>query len=210
MKKTLFVCTPSGSQVSWPFFDSFTKCAAPLMLAYHAAFLSVASSLIVENRNELVRRLLAFEAQNPLKIDYVLWIDNDIVFSFEQIQKLLAHLDAGKDFVSGVYFSVKGEQEYPVAYVREGERYAPVALKDSGLREVDAVGFGFAAMKMELVRKLFSAHAPRPFDLRYLADGSVVTEDFVFCERAKAAGYSVWLDDSLIVKHVKGMLPGRR
>ena len=113
-----------------------------------------------------------------------------------------------KDFVSGTYFNPVGDEIKPVAYFKNNERYKWLEEKDlNGVMEVDAIGFGFCAMKMDLARRVFNKFKPRPFDLRPLDDGSIITEDQVFSERAKELGYKIFLDSGLIVKHAKGYLP---
>ncbi|MFH1391099.1 MAG: hypothetical protein ABIH20_02190 [Candidatus Diapherotrites archaeon] len=208
-KKNICICIPSGKFVDFSFFKSFTQTIGQLMMAYNTAVFTVASPMIFENRNELVRRTFKFEETNPgFLFDYFLWIDNDIVFNFKQIQQLISHLDSGKDFVSGVYFNPLDDGIRPVAYHADGERYKWLEESElNGLIEVDAIGFGFCAFKSVIARKLFEKFKPRAFDLRPLDDGSLVTEDQVFSERAKELGYKIWLDSEIVVKHAKGYLP---
>lgn len=208
-KKNLALCVPSGRFVDFGFFKSFANSIGQIMLGWNSAVFAVASPMIFENRNEILRRVFAFEGQNKgFSFDYILWVDNDIVFTFEQVKQLLAHLDSGKDFVSGVYYNPLDDGIKPVAYWKAGERYKWLEEKElKGIMEVDAIGFGFCAMKMEVARKVFEKFKPRPFDLRPLPDGGIVTEDQLFSERAKGLGYKLWLDSSLVVKHAKGYLP---
>ena len=207
-KKNIILCVPSGRQVDFSFFKSYTQTIGPMMLKYNVATITVASPMIFENRNEIVRRALKLEEQIPgFLIDYMLWIDNDIVFDFAQVQKLI-NLLTENDFVSGTYFNPVGDSIKPVAYFANKERYRWLEETElNGIMEVDAVGFGFCAFKMDLMRRLFEKFKPRPFDLRKLDDGSLVTEDQVLCERLKELGVKIILDSDLIVKHAKGYLP---
>jgi hypothetical protein len=71
--------------------------------------------------------------------------------------------------------------------------------------EVGGVGFGFVAMKSGVFESI-----PRPWfligkvlwkegeDLRVN-----LGEDYSWCERAKAAGYTIWVDPNIKVKHHK-------
>jgi len=120
---------------------------------------------------------------------------------------LIDYLDE-KDFISGTYYNRLDDGIRPVAYFQDGERYKWLEESElKGLMEVDSVGFGFCAFKTDLARKLFEKFKPRPFDLRPLDDGSLVTEDQLFCERLKEIGVKIWLDSDLVVKHAKGYLP---
>ncbi|HIH09915.1 MAG TPA: hypothetical protein HA254_04570 [Candidatus Diapherotrites archaeon] len=208
-KKNLAICIPSGRFVDFSFFKSFTQSIGQIMLSYNTAVFTVSSPMIFENRNEIVRRAFAFEQSNaPFKFDYMLWLDNDIVFSFDQVKKLIGHIEAGEAFVSGVYYNPLEGGIKPVAYWAKGEGYKWLDESElKGNMEVDSVGFGFCAFKAELMAKIFEKYAPRPFNIRLLDSGSLVTEDQVFCERAKEQGARIMLDASIVVKHAKGYLP---
>lgn len=206
-KKNVALCVPSGRFVDFSFFKSFANNIGKLMLTYNVAVFTVASPMIFENRNEILRRAFEFEKKNAFNFDYMLWIDNDIVFNFEQVKKLIDYLDE-KDFISGTYYNPLDDGIRPVAYFKNGDRYKWLEESElNGLIEVDAVGFGFCAFKMELAKKVFEKYKPRPFDLRPLDDGSLVTEDQLFCERLKELDVKIWLDSDLVVKHAKGYLP---
>ena len=207
-KKNLAVCIPSGRFVDYAFFSSFANSIGQIMLKWNTAIFAASSPLIVENRNELARRVMAFESKSALRFDYVLWLDTDIVFTFEQVQSLISMLEGGKEFVSGVYYNPKGEGIIPVAYHKNKERYAPLSEGElGGTIEVDAVGFGFCAMGAGLLRRSLEKYGNRPFDIRAFADGGIVGEDQIFCERAKELGAKIWLDTSIVVRHAKGFLP---
>ncbi|HLC92121.1 MAG TPA: hypothetical protein VJH23_00245 [archaeon] len=207
-KKNLAICIPSGRHLDFAFFSSFAATIGQIMLGWNSAVFTVASPIIFENRNEIVRRVLDFESKSGMKFDYMLWLDNDIMFTFENIKTLLAHLDSGDGFISGVYYNPKNSGILPVAYWKDGDNYKWLEEKElHGVMEVDAVGFGFCAMKTDLMRGVFAKYAPRPFNMRQLDNGSLVTEDQIFCERAKELGAKIILDTSIVVKHAKGYLP---
>lgn len=207
-KKSLAVCVPSGKLVDFGFFLSYVQSYGAILLNWNTATFTVSSPMIFENRNEITRRLMKFEEKNNFSFDYVLWIDNDIMFAFEDVKRLLDNLETGNDFVSGVYYNLHGGTIKPVAYRQSGNTYNWLEEKDlAGVMEVDAVGFGFCAFKAELLRKVFEKYKPRPFNMRLLDDGALVSEDQVFCERLKEMGIKIWLDSSTVVKHAKGYLP---
>ncbi|MBN2127077.1 MAG: hypothetical protein JW703_01645 [Candidatus Diapherotrites archaeon] len=209
MKKTLFVVMPCGKQVEWMCFHDLMKCIPGIVTNFNHGFLTVSSPYIVENRNKIARELISIEEKTPgVLIDYVLWLDSDMIFSFEQIKQLLNHLDSGKEIVSGLYFNKKNNELFPIAFKKNGEGYESIKLNDSKeLIEVDSVGFGFIAMKMDVIRKLNEEFKPRIFDNRYLNDGSLVGEDQVFCERAIEKGFKIYLDPKIELKHIKGVIP---
>lgn len=207
-KKNLAICIPSGRFVDFGFFKSFTSTIADVLYSWNSAIFTVSSPYIQENRNELARKALMFEEKSGMKFDYVLWLDTDMVYAFPQIQKLISHLENGHDFVSGLYFNPHENAIKPVAYVFADGKYNWLEEKDlKEVMEVDAVGFGFCAMKANVLREVFVKHKPRPFDLQYRQDGGMEGEDQVFCRRAKELGHKIILDTKLIIKHAKGYLP---
>ena len=212
MKKTLFICIPCGKNVETGFFKAFTQCIGEIMLNWNTAVLAESSPFVVENRNQLAAKVLEFDSKSALKVDYVLWIDTDMIFNFEQIKRLLGRIEEGHDIVAGLCYNIFEGKEKPILMKRSGEKYAFMeekSFKKKELVEVDATGFAFIAFKTEVLKKLQQKYRRRIFDIRYLENGSIVGEDQIFCERAKEEGYKIMVDRSIVVKHIKGTLPSK-
>ena len=60
-KKNIALCVPSGRFVDFSFFKSFVNSLGKLMLTYNVSTFTVASPMIFENRNEILRRVFVFE-----------------------------------------------------------------------------------------------------------------------------------------------------
>jgi GT2 family glycosyltransferase len=212
MKKTLFICMPCGKNVDTGFFRAFCQSIGEIMMNWNTAVLTESSPFIVENRNQLAAKVIEFDSKSVLKVDYVLWIDTDMIFSFEQVKQLLERLEEGNDIVSGLCYNIFDGKEKPVVMKKAGQKYVFMeekVLKNKELIEVDAAGFAFIAFKAEVLKKLQQKYGRRIFDIRYLENGSLVGEDQVFCERAKEAGYKIMLDSAIVVKHIKGTIPSK-
>ena len=54
-------------------------------------------SLVYTSRNEIAKKALLDEA------DLVMWFDSDMVFNPDTLIRMLKHIDAGHDMVTGVY-----------------------------------------------------------------------------------------------------------
>ena len=77
LKKNIAIGIPSARFVEFEFFNSFANSIARIMLGYNTLVIPVASPLIFENRNEILRRAFAAEVKTPgFVVDYFLWIDN--------------------------------------------------------------------------------------------------------------------------------------
>jgi hypothetical protein len=136
--------------------------------------------------------------------DSVLWIDSDIEWRPDDVFRLL---DSTKDIISGLYqLNPSGRV---AVNIHDNEGRATVVNKVEFLLhddpvEVDGVGFGFVAIKS----KVFEV-VPRPWFLidRARLEGIDfdinVGEDYSFCNNAKKAGFKIWIDPKVKVKHHK-------
>jgi len=136
--------------------------------------------------------------------DKIIWIDSDISWTPEQFLKLY---ESTYDIVSGLYFNEEG---VPLFTFTENDVYFDhEQLKHKQYPfEVFGVGFGFVSMKNGIFESI-----PRPwFETQfqkienedktkemYIPWG----EDYSWCLKAQTAGYKIYLDPSIRVKHHK-------
>ena len=139
------------------------------------------------NREHLVQD--AMEAG----VDYLMFIDTDVVFPVEAIPKLIAH---DKDIVGGMY---NLKQDEPVTTIKlwNDDRSEFRALKDeplpAGLFRVAALPTGFMLVKASVFERLSFPYFPCDF-----GQG----EDVSFCLKAQEAGIEVWCDPTIQIKHI--------
>jgi hypothetical protein len=140
--------------------------------------------------------------------DYIMWIDSDQIFSFEQIQKLISY---DKDIVSGIYKTENGQnfacvkdwdQEF---YKKHGSFYflqQEDCVNHRGLMEVDYNGMGFMLIKKGVFEKV-----PYPWFCqlkKQIGDlEDYCSEDVAFCHLAKEAGFKIFIDPKMVVGHEK-------
>lgn len=146
-------------------------------------------------------------AQNIDKsCDYVLWLDSDVLASFEVFERLSAY---DKDIVAAPYLMqnlkqsvvVKGlmwDTDHVLEYFTKEE-----VEKNAGLQQVEYVGFGFTLIKADVFRKLqypwFIQTIVQKDDKRL-----VLGDDQSFCHQAKyGGGYKIYCDLSTKVLHLK-------
>lgn len=159
------------------------------------------SSLIYDARNGLAKKAL------DENFDRVLWLDSDMEFEPDMMQKLSADLDEGKEFVCGLYFKRKAPIK-PVIYKEcgyyhseERDEVTPLAVsyedypRDS-LFEVAAAGFGAVYMTTSLLKRVVDKFG-MPFS-PILGFG----EDLSFCTRARQIGAALWCDSRVKLGHV--------
>jgi GT2 family glycosyltransferase len=134
----------------------------------------------VLGRNSCVKQ--AFE----VGAEWVLFIDDDHVFGSELLMQLLDH---DQPVVGGLYLQ-RMQPFGPIAYSAKDEDgvYEPLDLtkyKGDELVEVEAIGTGGLLVRSEVLRAIgepwFEHHV-------------TASEDLVFCERAKKAGFPIYAD----------------
>ena len=151
--------------------------------------------------------------QGKVSYDYILWVDSDIIFNFEQFEELLK---SNKQIVSGLYYLHDERRKYFAAikhwdedyYIKNGafqwlsnENIEP--SKD--LFKVDHIGMGFMLMKAGVLENLpYPWFRPKIADV--LSNMEICTEDVSFCHLIKEIGFNVWVNPKVIVKHEKRIL----
>ena len=157
------------------------------------------SSLIYDARNNMARRAVREG------FDRVLWLDSDMSFEPDLMERLSARLDEGLEYVSGLYFTRKAPVR-PVLYKecgyyeKDGE-VSPVAIwyddyPRESLFKVEATGFGGVMMTTALIEKVAGKFG-LPF-APMLGFG----EDLSFCGRVSQVGGEMWVDSTIKMGHV--------
>ena len=188
----ILIAVPCMDQVPAPFCQSL----AMLRKVGDCVLSMQMGSLIYTSRNTLATRAIQTEA------DYVLWLDSDMVFEPDLLERLMKTLTENDlDIVTGLYF-------------RRVPPYSPVLFKDltlirdtffewsefkevpSDLFEVAGCGFGCVLMKTDAFFDVQSK-----FGNMFAPIGNT-GEDLAFCWRARECGYKVWCDPTIICGHV--------
>jgi len=211
MNKLLFIATPHSGSIPAPYVNCLLHTWNALFGKYSLGISTADSALIHRNRNHL------FNEAHKDNADYILFIDTDIVWNPEDIEKLIA-LD--KDIVSGVYKSRRPLQDIQNAYVVFGKR-------DDGELSVyeelptmpfktEAVGMGFCLIKRKVIETMIGKipELGLPFDFihvdemkqKHNEESNLAGEDISFCYRAKRAGFDVWVEPSVAVAHLTASL----
>lgn len=162
---------------------------------------------------EMTDHSLIYDARNRIAktaidegFDRVLWLDSDMVFSPDLMERLSERLDQGREFVSALYFKRKQPPE-PVIYrdccLREDENGKPVpsavAYRDfpeNALFEIAGSGFGAVMTTVQLLKDVYEAYG-LPF-----SPAAGLGEDLSFCARVAELGRKMWCDSSILLGHV--------
>ena len=154
------------------------------------------SSLVYDSRNQL--------AEKAVKGGYnrVLWLDSDMFFEPDLLERFNADLDNGLDMVAGLFFTRKLPVR-PCVYsrcelVEENGVFVPTiepAEYGTELFEAAACGFGAVAMKTDVLKKVMANDFP-------FSPLPGFGEDFSFCLRARENGTRIFCDPTIRVGHI--------
>ncbi|MDR3526884.1 MAG: hypothetical protein P4L57_06355 [Rhizomicrobium sp.] len=173
------VCYPSGDMVH----ADFALALAGLCLSVHpieTTVVNTKSSIVAEARNIAVQRAQEAGA------DYLLFLDSDMVFPQTVLHRLLIHQ---KDIVGAVY--TKRVAPYDLLGTMLAGAEPPGA---DGLVEMLRLPTGCLLIRMAVFEKLTRPYFHFAVDEEH---GTMLGEDYVFCDRARLAGYRLWADFSL-------------
>jgi len=187
------ICIPSRGDM-----DVGTGFDLAIMSAYDARFreggelaiYSVAGTLIFDQREKLVEHALDGNC------DYILFIDSDMRFPKNTIDRLLKH---DKPIV-GVNATTRTVPVKPTAKQleideekKENYWYPVISKGKTGIEQVTAIGCGVMLVKAEVFN-----NTPKPWFWFYqIPGGKTLGEDVHFCVAAADAGYETWVDHDL-------------
>lgn len=162
--------------------------------------LSVTVSTLVHN----ARNILAKQAVDE-GFDRILWLDSDMVFEPDLMERLSADLDEGRDFVTAVYYKRKAPFT-PVIYkdvgfYLENGLMSPKAecIRDfpkDEIFEVNACGFGAVMHTVDILNQVGGRFGP-PFAML-----PSFGEDISFCMRLEELGIKMYADPRIKLGHI--------
>jgi hypothetical protein len=145
---------------------------------------------VIINRKQIVEHALKYKA------DYLMNIDADMKFPSETLKRLL---EDNKDIVGVPYNKRELPLTSTVRMLRKDGNFYKVdeSLMPKELFECGGVGLGCTLIKCSVFDKI-----KKPwFQFEYDGD-ELMGEDYAFCKKAHKAGYKVWCDPTLNVKHL--------
>lgn len=156
------------------------------------------------------RNRMTYDALYRRGFEEIMWIDADVGFDPDDFERLRNHrlpiCAAAYPFKGYPRFTIETYNESPLKFGRSG-----------GMVKVKSAATGFLLIRrtvFERIRKLFSLPlCNTSFDCPmypffhpqlFFEDGQwfYLGEDFSFCRQAKKAGYNIWLDTRIRLKHI--------
>jgi hypothetical protein len=129
------------------------------------------------------------------RASHICWIDADMRFPRDAIIRLLKH----NKKVVGINYCTRGLPPRYVAIKQIGVPDSNVVTgrNQSGLEQVEAIGFGFVLMRVDALKDLDFNGQPL-FAFKWMQDRkSWMGEDVYFCQKLKEAGVPIHVDHDL-------------
>ena len=157
-------------------------------------------------QRQLVRSLE--KTSEEKKIDYILWLDSDMVFEPDLLIRLLTDaVENDLDFVTGLCFSRVLPTKPTICKTvlwgqdKEGNTQGGAEIymdypKDQ-LFEIEGAGLACALVKLSVIDEIGMKCKMSPFQPL-----PQLSEDYSFCFRMKQLGHKMWCDSRVKVGHV--------
>src|ERR1700761_6717423 len=172
------IAVPSGDLVHADFAMAYAQlCLASAGLPLQLT--TVKSAIVAQARNNGVELARKFNA------DYIFFLDSDMVFPPTALFRLLLH---ARDIVGATY--TKRVAPFEVLGTKVAEQ--PAAASGE-LLEMQRIPTGCLLIKMSVFDKLAQPYFRFDVD----ANNAIVGEDYVFCDKAREAGFRIWCDAAL-------------
>lgn len=189
--KTILIAVPTIQYMDVETFESIFYQDIPE--GYSTYFKTFTGDQIDDIRNTIVKYALDHD------FDYLFSVDSDITLPLDTLKRLLAH---DTDIVSGLYIQRKVDAHILELY-KDCKNIIYDQIKNAGVIEVDGCGFGCALIKTNVFKEVgypqFVYHSA--LDHKY-----TTSEDNDFCGKARAKGFKVYADTSILCGHIGNCL----
>jgi len=185
----LIIGIPTLGMVDWRFSSSLTTLQCPP----NTKIIWQVKTMIDTARNRIVELFLHEKA------DFLLMLDDDMLFPPESALKLLSH---DVDIVSCLAFK-RGPNYDPCIYrMEEKNKFRPILPQV--FQEVDAVGAAGLLVKRKVFQKVKYPWFETGYDLegKRFPKGNHFSVDFDFSVKATEAGFKIFCDPEVAFGHI--------
>lgn len=178
-----------GIPLSWPYIHSDTFYSLMVMAKPGECHMIHASSGPIDQ----MRNLIATKALEK-GCTHLIFLDADMTYPIDTIPRLL---ESGKEIVGALCFK-RWPPFTPTIMIGEPESRTFVDDYPEGLIKVSATGTGCLLIDCRVFEEM-----PYPwFEFKQTENGSPIGEDIHFCDKARALGYSVYVDTRIKTGHL--------
>jgi hypothetical protein len=190
--KRILLGVASGGSPTQPFLDALSALELPANV--EPLTRSVATGNFIPAQRELI-----MEDAIARDADYLFFVDDDIVLPPQALVQLFAtaEADAQTAVVGGLYYSRDSVRPIVVAnwHANDTATAHIPAFTSTSTGLVDGIGFGCALLRVSAARALAAPYFPAHIYVERAARRvRQCDEDYLYCARVRAAGYTVRLD----------------
>ncbi len=167
----------------------FTLSLASLIIPENSSVMAIPRVMIDTARNTFCEKFLENKGKTHLFfLDDDMWFDSDILI------RLLEH---DVDIIGAMAFKRVPDYQ-PCVYQKnqEDNNYYPILPKEN--QEVDVIGAAGLLIKRNVIESMKNPWFETPYD----KEGRHFSVDFNFCMKAKEAGFKIWCDPTIEMKHI--------
>lgn len=184
-RRSVAVLTPSGDMCHTAYTNSLASMLVHTMATPDLQLSAVSvqhygSSILPQGRHRLAMKAL------ELGVTHTLWIDSDMEFPKDLLVRWLGRNEP----IIGINAMMRRP---PYLNCAQSEPGMPIEMDETrvGVQKVHRTGFGVLWIATEVFRRI-----PHPwFQTEYLNEqGAYRGEDYFFLERAREAGYDIYVD----------------
>jgi glycosyltransferase involved in cell wall biosynthesis len=205
------ICIPLYGGISSEWFNGFNQLIFKLMARTDLEFNVVTDDgqPLSLARNKILRNVSERASKSGWEPHYLLWLDSDNIISSDDLMALLAD---DCDIVSALYLMRKAPHRPVVMRSVDGADYKQwvADFRENELQKAEIVGMGCCIMKWAAAKKMMEKF-DMPFEYVKIKSRSneptYLSEDIVFCDRARSLGMGIWLDSRVHSSHVGGVIP---
>lgn len=189
--------------------SSFALDNLPAIIAYtkkHRPDIDLAISYQCGVRTDRNRNIILERAYTSGDIDYILWLDEDMLYPHDIIT---TYLSADFEIIGCLYFK-RAEPHEPIGYVKSDNPLKPYKVLDprklpeNQMIEVDGLGYGGMMVKMSAYDKMGDnkwTHYGLNYHLPYPCENKL-THDLQFCHDAQEVGIKINLHTKIRPGHI--------
>jgi hypothetical protein len=190
----------------------FTEGLVFTLVSAQANNIPVTSTIRISGNQIARQRQNLFDRwADEVKTDWLLWIDSDIVLTYESLLKILHTADKDtRKIVSGVYF-ISTEPEtglmkpLPCVYnlSENKEEIQHIDLPTDKIIEADCAGFGFVLMHKSIIDPLRQINKNNFLFAELTSKKNFIGEDIAFFVNVKNAGIQLYVHTGILLDHIK-------
>ena len=181
-------------QITWTYTNRYT----PIVASTRNEMMRLFPGQLSENSSSIV------PFDNKIKCKKVIFIDDDMVWEVDDLVKIM---QSDKDIVSGFckMESLNENGENKLSGVKDGKWLTEKDIENErDLIELDGAGFAFMSIDFDIFNKIKFPWF-ETFDFFSEKDNAVynISEDVLFCKKAKELGYKIYGDPTVKIGHEK-------